>query len=148
VHFEIKKLTPDEIKLAKELFLFFQVGDGKYNPTVSSDSYLTELLSKKDFHALVALEKEKILGGLTAYELTKYKSEKSEMFLYEIDVAAEYRRSGVATALIERLKAICAEKNIFEMFVLTEAGNFPARKLYEKTGGKGFETIEFDYHLE
>lgn len=146
--FEIKKLESTEKKLANELFLFFQVDDGERNPTSASDKYLTDLLEKDDFHVLVALENDRVIGGLTAYELKKYKNEATEMFLYEIGVGEKYRRRGVAAALIEFLKAICAEKNIRVMFVLTESENLPARRLYEKTGGEGFETVEFDYRIE
>jgi aminoglycoside 3-N-acetyltransferase I len=147
-NFEIKKLSPDELALAKELFLFFQIDDGVENPTVASDEYLAKLLGREDFHVVVAVENNKVIGGLTAYELLKYKDEKTEMFLYEIGVGSAYRRRGAAAALIEFLKKICAEKGIREMFVGAEAGNLPATGLYEKTGGKGFAVIEFDYELE
>jgi len=147
-NFEIKKLGPDELAAAKELFLFFQIDDGLENPTFASDEYLAKLLGRKDFHVVVAVENNKVIGGLTAYELFKYKDEKTEMFLYEIGVEAVYRRQGAAAALIEFLKIICAEKGIREIFVIAEAGNLPAVGLYEKTGGKSFAVIEFDYQLE
>ena len=80
-NFEIKKLSPNDVKLAKELFLFFQTDDGKENPTIASDEYLTNLLEKEDFYVLVAVRNERIIGGLTAYALLKYKREATEMFL-------------------------------------------------------------------
>src|SRR5215203_550557 len=145
---KIKKLRSDEAKLAKELFTFFQIDDGVENPTQASEEYLTKLLERPDFHVVVAIDNGVVIGGLTAYELLKYKSETTEMFLYEINVAATHRRKGVASALIEFLKETCAEKNIKSMFVLAEADNLPAVRLYEKSDAEGFQAIEFDFEFE
>ena len=146
--FEIKELDFCDIALAKQLFLFFQIDDGVENPTAASDEYLKNLLSRDDFHVIVALENGKIIGGLTAYELVKYKREVKEMFLYEIGVEPAYRRKGIAAELIEFLKRICGEKGIKEMFVGALASNSPAINLYKATGGIGEEVIEFDYELD
>jgi aminoglycoside 3-N-acetyltransferase I len=146
--FEIKNLGSNDVALTKQLFLSFQIDDGVENPTEASDGYLKKLLERPDFHVIAAVEDERVIGGLTAYEIFKYKAEETEMFLYEISVESAHRKKGVATALVENLKQICAEKNIREMFVGAEADNLPALQLYEKTGGKGFPVIEFDYELE
>ena len=147
-NFEIKKLDSADLKFAREFFRFFKDDDGEENPTFLSDAYLTKLLKREDFHVFVALEDGKFAGGLTAYELMKYNAETTEMFLYEIGVEPEYQRRGIAAALVERLKAVCAEKGIREMFVATEPDNLPALGLYEKTGGKASEFVNFDYVIE
>lgn len=146
--FQIKKLTKNEFKTAKDLFNSFQIDDGEDNPSSASDEYLKDLLARDDFHVLVAIVDEKVIGGLTAYELRKYKREETEMFLYEMGVDEPFRRMGIATALIDYLKTICKEKRIPEMFVDTWADNIPAKKLYEKTGGEAEEVIEFTYELD
>lgn len=146
--FEIRILMSAEFELARELFTLFQIDDGIKNPTGASNDYVKNLLSRNDFHAIAAFENEKIIGGLTAYELVKYKRETSEMFLYEIVVDKNFRRGGVATKLIESLNRICAEKNIPEMFVITEEGNQPAKKLYQSTGGKFEETALYSYKIK
>lgn len=146
--FEIRKLASDDSDLAKELFTLFQIDDGIKNPTVASNDYLKNLLSKNDFHVVVAFEKGKIIGGLTAYELSKYKGETTEMFLYEIVVEENSRRTRVATKLVEFLNRICIEKNISEMFVITEVDNESAKKLYQSMGGKLEETALFNYQIK
>ena len=84
--------------------------------------------------------------GLTAYELKMFKRETTEMFLYEIGVDEDHQQKGVATALIEFLKEICASKGIVEMFVGTEKDNIAARKLYATTGGVADEdSVWFNY---
>lgn len=144
---ELKRLSPEDFELAKLVSLFFQVDDGVENPTSVSDEYMKKLLSKKGFHILVAVENDEILGGLTAYEFVKYKSEETEMFLYEIGVEERHRRKGVAGKLLEGLRKICAEKNISTIFVATEIGNEAARKFYEKTGGKFENAALYTYEI-
>lgn len=145
--FTIKKLSPNDIGSAKELFLFFQIDDGVENPGSASDKYLKKFLSRDDFHVIVAVEDEKVIGGLTAYELVKYKREETEMFLYEIAVDKSHRRKVIASGLIECLREICISKGITEMFVATEMNNTPAKKLYESTGGEFEATAIYTYKL-
>jgi GNAT superfamily N-acetyltransferase len=57
------------------------------------------------------------------------------LMLYEIGVVERYRRQGVGTALVERLKQVCADRQLAEMFVLTGETNVAAMALYRKTGG-------------
>ena len=146
--FDIKKLGVDDLTLAKRLFLFFQVDDGARNPTAASDEYLISLLSRDDFHVIVAVKNETVIAGLTAHELVMYKEETREIFLYEIAVEPLHRKKGVAKALIEFLKEICAAKRITYMFVGTEADNAPAIRLYETTGGKYEDIAWFVYEFD
>ena len=104
------------------------------NPLVPTNKYLHNLLSKDDFHVLVALQDDNLIGGLTAYELSMYKEEVNELFLYEIAVEPDYREIGVAKVLIAALKKLAVEKDIKEMYVGTSTDNLPAIKAYEKYG--------------
>lgn len=141
---EIRKLKPNEIELAKELILMFGFDDK--NSSLPSDAYVAEMLLRQDFHVIVALENEKLIGGLTAYEMKMFKRETTEMFLYEIEVAEDYRKKGIGKALIEFLKRICTGKGIVEMFVGTEKDNTAARHLYSATSGIADEdSVWFNY---
>lgn len=148
ISFVIKKLSSENLDYAKQLIMFFQIDDGDENPTLPSDEYCSKMLEREDFHVIIALENDWVIGGLTAYEMNMYKLETTEMFLYEIGVEPAHRKKGVATALIEHLKKICLDKDIRIMFVGAMANNSPARKLYETTGGIGEEVIEFEYELD
>jgi GNAT superfamily N-acetyltransferase len=85
-------------------------------------------------YLLVAVDGEKVMGYLFAYELQRPDREQSMMFLYDITVLEEYRKKGAGTALIERLKALCHNKHIMKMFVPTSRSNIAAVSLYQKTG--------------
>lgn len=144
MNFEIKKLAPSEISLAHELILLFGFDDE--NRSLPSVEYTTQMLSRNDFHVIVALEDGKLIGGLTAYEMTMFKRETTEMFLYEIEVESAHRQKGVGKALIGFLKQICSDKGFVEMFVGTEKDNTAARALYAATGGKADEdSVWFNY---
>jgi aminoglycoside 3-N-acetyltransferase I len=147
--FEVKKLAAHETELAKELFLFYQEDDGVAEPVLPGDAYLRELMSGDSFHVLVAMENGELAGGLTAYEMPMYKKEVKEMFLYEIAVKPAYRQNGAGTALINRLKNICVEKSIDELYVGTTTPNQAAMKLYSGTGGELVADIAwFVYQIE
>jgi aminoglycoside 3-N-acetyltransferase I len=146
--FIIRKLEPFDIDFAKQLFWFFQIDDGIVSPVIPSDEYLKTLLSKDDFHVVVALQNNALIGGLTAYELVMYKAEIKEMFLYEIAVEPKQRRTGVAKALVEFLKRIGRSKGMKEMYVGTNKNNLAAMKLYQSSGGKIETGVEwFVYKL-
>ncbi len=148
--FEIKKIGNHEIATAQALILMF--GDDRSddeNFTFADDDYTALMLARDDFHVIVALAGGRLIGGLTAYEMKMFKRPTTEMFLYEIEVAEAYRRQGIGKALIEKLKQICLEKRIVEIFVGTEKDNSAARKLYESSGGKADEdSVWFNYLIE
>ncbi len=148
ISFTTRTLTARDADLASELFHFFQVDDGIENPTRASKDYLTRILSRTDFHVIIAAVDENIIGGLVAYELVKYKDVGAEMFLFEMGVDESYQRQGIGTALVEQLKTICREKGITEMFVDALDDNIAAKGLYKSTGGEAEKVSEFTYEIE
>src|SRR6185503_1042 len=149
MNFTVKKLRPEEVAMAKQLFLFFQEDDQIAQPVIPTDSYLAELLSKDVFHVIVAIHDGHLIGGLTGYELPMCKRPIREMFLYEIAVTPEFRQVGVATALINMLKEISVEKGMEEMYVGTSTRNEAAMALYTSTGGEQEADIAwFIYQLK
>jgi aminoglycoside 3-N-acetyltransferase I len=146
--YKIQKLAPGDIDLAKQLFWFFQTDDGIAAPIIPTDKYINTLLLRDDFHVVVALQNDALIGGLTAYELDMYKAEIKEMFLYEIAVEPRHREKGVAKALIGFLKIIAVAKGMKEMYVGTTNNNHAAMKLYKSTGGQAeADVVWFVYQL-
>jgi GNAT superfamily N-acetyltransferase len=85
-------------------------------------------------YLLVAVDGERVIGYLFAYELLRPDREQSMMILYDITVLEEHRKRGAGTALVERLKYLCTNKHILKMFVPTSRSNTAAVRLYQKTG--------------
>jgi aminoglycoside 3-N-acetyltransferase I len=92
---------------------------------------------------LAALEDGAVIGGLAAYELPKFEQARSEIYIYDLAVASDHRRKGVATALIEALKAIGAARGAYVMFVQADPPDMPAVALYGKLGVRE-EVLHFD----
>jgi aminoglycoside 3-N-acetyltransferase I len=86
-----------------------------------------------------------VVGGIAAYELKKFEQERSEIYIYDLAVASEHRREGIATALIEKLKEIAAKRRAYVIFVQADTGieDKPAIALYTKLGRRE-DVLHFD----
>ena len=83
------------------------------------------------------------MGGLVAYELPKFEQERSEIYIYDLAVAAPHRREGIATALIMELKEIGALRGAYVIFVQADLGDEPAISLYARLGTRE-DVLHFD----
>ena len=105
-----------------------------YQGAVPSDEYLGSLLNSDTFIPLAAIADGKVIGGLAAYVLRKFELQRSEIYIYDLAVDEKYRRRGVATGLINRLREIAREIGSWVIFVQADPGDDPAIKLYESLG--------------
>jgi aminoglycoside 3-N-acetyltransferase I len=146
---EVHRLTPRDVGLLRALNeLFAEAFDeaDTYGVEPQSDSYLQALLAKEHVIALVALAGERVAGGLVAYELDKFERARRELYIYDIAVAQEHRRQGMATALIARLREIAAERRACTVYVQADQGDEPAIALYDKLGTRK-EVLHFDLEV-
>ncbi len=149
MYFSIRQLASADIALLRELNLLF--GEAfhdlqTYGAEPPSDRYLTGLLAREHVVALVALSDEKVIGGLVAYELDKFERARRELYIYDLAVAEAHRRQGVATALIERLRQIAAQRGSWVIYVQADYGDEPAIALYEKLGTRE-DVMHFDIEV-
>lgn len=137
----------DDARFAGMLDCFADVFDdpASYTSRRPRPDYVARLLARDGFVALVALEGDAVVGALAAYELPKFEQERSEFYLYDLAVRATHRRRGIARALIERLRAIAAERGGWVVFVQADTGedDQPAIALYESMGTRE-EVLHFD----
>jgi aminoglycoside 3-N-acetyltransferase I len=108
-----------------------------------SAGYLRQLLGDGRFIALAALDDERVVGGIAAYELRKFEQERSEIYLYDLAVAATHRRRGIASALIAELRRIAAACGAYVVFVQADLVDAPAIALYSKLGVRE-DVLHFD----
>lgn len=124
--------------------LFGEVfGEEGYQGPPPGDDHLRNLLSDDKFIALVAWLDGEMVGALAGYELVKFEAERSEIYIYDLAVREEFRRRGVATALIEALKPIAREKGAWMIYVQADPPDAPAVALYNKLGTRE-EVLHFD----
>lgn len=118
-----------------------------YGAARPSQAYLGNLLGADHFIALAAVRADEVVGGLAAYELRKFERERSEIYVYDLAVAANHRRIGIATALIDELKTIAAARGAHVMFIQADHGDAPAIALYSKLGVRE-DVLHFDIPVE
>jgi aminoglycoside 3-N-acetyltransferase I len=142
----LRHLTPSDISTMRAMNAMFgeAFGDPEtYDAHPPHDAYLAGLLAKPHVIALAALVEDDVAGGLVAYQLDKLEQARSEIYIYDLAVAAAHRRQGIATALIERLRGIAAERGAWVIYVQADYVDPPAIALYEKLGARE-EVLHFD----
>ncbi|MBD1858586.1 MULTISPECIES: AAC(3)-I family aminoglycoside N-acetyltransferase [Leptolyngbya] len=142
----IRQLTSNDLTLMEDLLATFGEAFDEvdtYNSFRPSHTYLKRLLSSDYFIALAALKNGSVVGGLAAYELQKFEQERSEIYIYDLAVAAAHRREGIATALIQELKKIAVARSAYVIFVQADLVDDPAIALYTKLGTRE-DVLHFD----
>jgi aminoglycoside 3-N-acetyltransferase I len=104
------------------------------------------LLGRDTFIALAPIAGGRGVGRLAAHELPKFEQERSEIYLYDLAVAASHRRRGIATAMIQELVRIAAAHGCWVVFVQADRGDEPAINLYTKLGRRE-EVLHFDLRV-
>lgn len=145
---DIRRITPDDLPLMDALLAMFGAAFEDvetYTAARPGAEYMRRLLGGETFIALAAVAGGDVVGGIAAYELKKFERERSEIYIYDLAVAASRRREGIATALIERLRDIAAERGAYVMFVQADTGaeDAPAIALYTKLGTRE-DVLHFD----
>ena len=146
----IQQLFANDLALMEGLLTVFGEAFDEadtYSASRPSAAYLNRLLSSDYFIAIAALKNGSVVGGLTAYELQKFEQERSEIYIYDLAVAAEHRREGIATALILELKKIAVARAAYVIFVQADIGDDPAIALYTKLGVRE-DVLHFDIAVD
>ena len=143
---EVRVLNAEDVALARAMLkLFGREFDDEptYSEKQPEDRYLHKLLGSDTFVALVAQAGDMVVGGLAGYVLPKFEQARSEFYIYDLAVDSGYRRRGVATAMIERLKRLASTRGIYVIFVQADHGDDPAIALYTKLGIRE-DVLHFD----
>lgn len=147
--FTVRQLEPGDAALMEAMMTVFGEAFNEmdtYTGARPSTRYLECLLRGPHLIALAALKQSIVVGGLVAYELQKFERECSEIYIYDLAVVEEHRRQGIATALVEELKTLAAERNAYVIFVQAEPTDAPAIALYTKLGTRA-EVLQFDIEI-
>jgi aminoglycoside 3-N-acetyltransferase I len=158
VRFRVHQLQPTDVPLMRGLNTLFGVAfnDAEtYGAEPPGDAYLKGVLSKEHVIVLVALAGERtgdqqaaeqVVGGLVAYELDKLERARREIYIYDLAVAEEHRRCGIAMALIQRLRQIATDRAAWVIYVQADYGDDPAIALYEGLGSRE-EVLHYDIEV-
>lgn len=143
---EVRQLTAADAGMMPAMLDLFQevFGDDEaYGSARPGRAYLERLLGSPGFIALAAFDGPAMVGALAGYELPKFEQERSEIYIYDLAVAATHRRRGIATALIGRLGEIAATRGAWVVYVQADYGDDAAIALYTKLGVRE-DVMHFD----
>jgi aminoglycoside 3-N-acetyltransferase I len=146
----LHRLGPSDIPLLRGLNAMFGkafADPDAYGAEPPGDDHVSSLLAKEHVVALAAMAGGEVVGGLVAYELDKFERAGREFYIYDLAVAEEHRRKGIATALIEHVREIAAQRGAWVIYVQADYGDDPAIALYEKLGVRE-EVLHFDIAIE
>jgi aminoglycoside 3-N-acetyltransferase I len=148
--FTVKQLSAGDLPAMHGLLATFGEAFGEphtYQGAVPSDDYLRGLLAKPHFIALAALDGDRVVGGLAAYELEKFEQARSEIYIYDLAVLESHRRQGIATALIRWLQRIGKQRGAYVIYVQADLPDEPAIRLYQSLGTRE-EVLHFDIPID
>ena len=143
---KIRQLTAEELPEMRALnALFARCFDdpASYAEKKPDDAYLRALLAKPHVLVMTAHMNGVLCGGLVAYQLEKFEQARSEIYIYDLAVDAEFRRQGIATALIAKISEVAVARGAWVSFVQADYADAPALALYEKLGIRE-EVLHFD----
>ncbi len=143
---QVQRLGSADISLARAMnSLFAEAFEDaeSYAAVPPDDSYFANLLAKPEPIAIVAVADGNVIGALTAYTLPKFEQMRSEIYIYDLAVREDWRRHGVATALIAAVETVARETDGWAVFVQADYGDDAAVALYTKLGTRE-DVMHFD----
>jgi len=130
---EIRRLGPDEEDLLRAAVRLLRDVEAP-----APDLFLQDPRT----HTFVAIDDGSVVGAAYGYELLRPEG-RWMILLYEIGVAEPQRRQGVGRALMDAFVAFARSKGHTKMWLVTDAGNEAARRLYEGAGGEPTEELGY-----
>lgn len=129
----IQKLGPADIALFEELIKLFEEVFEMKDFAMPDSQHLNNLLADETFAAFVAVEGNKVIGGLTTYTLKQYYSVKPLAYIYDLAVLTQHQRKGIGKALIQYTKTYYREQGYEEVFVQADKVDQYALDFYRQT---------------
>lgn len=117
-----------------------------YADAPPGDGWAARWLANPNHIALIAEAGDAAVGALTAYVLPKFEQARSEVYLFDLAVLERARRQGVATALIDHLRATARDIGAWIIFVQADTipEDEPARALYRTLACDEITALHFD----
>ena len=143
---DIRRLGPGDERLAVRTVRTLKQAQARID-----EEAMRRFLARGENCLIVATVEDSPVGFLLAYFLDRVDTERIMAFFYEIEVLPDYRRRGIARAMIDRLRAICVKYGAAKLWVQTTRENTAAVSLYLATGAAEVEqgdTVTYAYPLE
>jgi aminoglycoside 3-N-acetyltransferase I len=142
----ISKLNDKDLLKFKNVIRLFEEVFEMRDLSLPEDAYLKKLLSRKNFIVLAAFEDNTVIGGLTAYVLEQYYSDKPLVYVFDLAVSEKYQRKGVGTRLIKNINEYSKEMGYEEVFVQADRVDDYAVDFYRSTKPTEEEDVVHFYY--
>ena len=143
---EVKKLEPQDLDTFIELIQLFEDVFEMESFSLPPKAHLAKVLSKPDFHVMVALKEQQVVGGLTIYTLHQYYAEKPLAYIYDLAVKTALQRQGIGRKLIAATRDYCREQGYEEVFVQADKVDDYALDFYRLTKPTAEEDVSHFYY--
>ena len=97
--------------------------------------WCADFLADPRHHLVVARSDDVVVGMASAVDYI-HPDKAPQLFINEVGVSPEYRRQGIGRRLVERLVELATELGCTEAWVLTDAENAAANRLYAAAGAE------------
>ena len=91
--------------------------------------WCADFLADPRHHLVVARSDDVVVGMASAVDYF-HPDKAPQLWINEVGVSPEYRRQGIGRRLVERLVQLATDLACTEVWVLTDAGNTAANRLY------------------
>lgn len=111
-------------------------------------AYLEARMSRQESHILLAESRGQLDGFTQLYPTFCSIDAGRILVLYDLFVASEQRRKGIAKQLMDAAHAVARDEGALRLDLETAIDNFPAQALYEKLGyQRDNEFFKYSYTL-
>ena len=97
--------------------------------------WCADFLADPRHHLVVARSDDVVVGMASAVDYM-HPDKAPQLWINEVGVSPEYRRQGIGRRLVERLVELAKELGCTEAWVLTDADNAAANRLYAAAGAE------------
>ena len=141
---QIRRLERGDENLARDAFAMmtsvFDEGAADLD-----GAYVATLLARPDFWAMIALDGEEVVAGLTAHALPMTRSPEAELFIYDLAVRADRQRQGIGRALVLATLDRARVEGLRLAFVPVDDEDAHAIAFYLAIGGRASPVTFFTF---
>ena len=139
---------PNELTRFRAVLLLFEEVFKVPHGANMADGYLQKLLENPTFIVMDALLEGECVGGLSAYVMSNYFSERPFIYLFDLAVKESVQRQGIGTNLVQTLKDRGRRLYSSEVFVQADLADAHALNFYKKIGGIPESVVHYTFDLE
>lgn len=142
----IKRITANEVDAIAFLFNEYRQFYQQPPDLESAAAFLKDRLNRNESVVFIAYADGTATGFMQLYPIFSSVGLKPAWLLNDLYVAADFRKAGVGSALIEAAKQLGYESNAGWLLLQTAADNFTAQSVYEKNGW--IKETDYFYRLD